>query len=30
MTGYDRADGQEWLDTDRNGCDTRNDTSAAT
>jgi hypothetical protein len=27
MTGYDRAlFGQEWLDTDRNGCDTRNDT----
>ena len=26
-TGYDRAQyGQAWLDTDRNGCDTRNDT----
>ena len=26
MTGYDRgAFGQEWLDTNRNGCDTRND-----
>jgi hypothetical protein len=25
-TGYDRAQfGQEWLDVDRNGCDTRND-----
>jgi hypothetical protein len=27
MTAYDRdAFGQAWLDTDRNGCDTRNDT----
>jgi hypothetical protein len=27
MTGYDRDQfGQAWLDTDRNGCDTRNDT----
>ena len=26
LTGYDRdAFGQAWLDTDRNGCDTRND-----
>lgn len=26
MTGYDRAKyGQSWADTDRNGCDTRND-----
>jgi hypothetical protein len=26
MTGYDRAQfGAAWLDTDRNGCDTRND-----
>ncbi len=26
MTGYSRADfGQAWFDTDRNGCDTRND-----
>lgn len=26
MTGYDRAQfGQAWADTDRNGCDTRND-----
>ena len=31
MTGYDRAQfGQAWLDTDRNGCDTRNDILAAT
>ena len=30
MTGYDRDRfGQEWLDADRNGCDTRNDTLAA-
>jgi len=29
-TGYDRDDfGQRWLDVDRNGCDTRNDTLAA-
>ena len=30
-TGYDRAlFGQRWADTDRNGCDTRNDVCAAT
>ncbi|HCS61375.1 MAG TPA: hypothetical protein DIW46_08270 [Microbacterium sp.] len=29
-TGYDRDEfGQRWLDVDRNGCDTRNDTLAA-
>jgi hypothetical protein len=29
MTGYDRDQfGQRWLDLDRNGCDTRNDTLA--